>query len=133
MRNCKLVGLNDLALGEDYARQRVVDYLSKLVDWGVAGFRVDACKHMWPGDLQVNTTHVDEGQPDEHQIFGKIAVFTHLGGLLLLLKLYINVDIFKLTTSAQSINREVFVQTYSKYNINTVDFSFRIDSYRDNP
>lgn len=25
--------------------------MNKLIDIGVAGFRVDACKHMWPGDL----------------------------------------------------------------------------------
>lgn len=25
--------------------------MNKLIDMGVAGFRVDACKHMWPGDL----------------------------------------------------------------------------------
>lgn len=25
--------------------------MNDLVDLGVAGFRLDACKHMWPGDL----------------------------------------------------------------------------------
>ncbi|WP_213031832.1 alpha-amylase family protein, partial [Acinetobacter baumannii] len=25
--------------------------MNKLINMGVAGFRVDACKHMWPGDL----------------------------------------------------------------------------------
>jgi alpha-amylase len=29
-----------------------VDLFNKLIDMGVAGFRVDACKHMWPADLQ---------------------------------------------------------------------------------
>lgn len=27
--------------------------MNSLVDIGVAGFRVDAAKHMWPGDLEV--------------------------------------------------------------------------------
>ena len=27
--------------------------MNDLVSLGVAGFRVDACKHMWPGDLEV--------------------------------------------------------------------------------
>ena len=26
--------------------------MNKLIDIGVAGFRIDAAKHMWPGDLQ---------------------------------------------------------------------------------
>lgn len=32
-------------------RGKTADYMNKLIDMGVAGFRVDACKHMWPGDL----------------------------------------------------------------------------------
>lgn len=52
MRDCRLVGLLDLALEKTYVRGKVTEYLNKLIDMGVAGFRVDACKHMWPGDLQ---------------------------------------------------------------------------------
>lgn len=51
MRDCRLVGLLDLALEKDYVRGKVAAYMNKLIDMGVAGFRVDACKHMWPGDL----------------------------------------------------------------------------------
>ena len=32
-------------------RSKVASYLNKLVDWGVAGFRIDAAKHMMPADL----------------------------------------------------------------------------------
>jgi len=52
VRNCRLVGLLDLDLGKPYVRRKVVSYLNRLVDIGVAGFRVDAVKHMWPGDVQ---------------------------------------------------------------------------------
>ena len=52
VRNCRLVGLPDLALGDDYVRNKVAGYLNSLIDIGVAGFRFDAAKHMWPGDLQ---------------------------------------------------------------------------------
>ncbi|KAK7482695.1 hypothetical protein BaRGS_00026104, partial [Batillaria attramentaria] len=52
VRNCKLVNLADLALGHDYVRGKIADYLNHLIDLGVAGFRVDAAKHMWPGDLK---------------------------------------------------------------------------------
>lgn len=51
MRDCRLVGLLDLALEKDYVRGKVAGFMNKLIDMGVAGFRVDACKHMWPGDL----------------------------------------------------------------------------------
>ena len=52
VRNCYLVGLNDLAGGKDYVRQKVADYINDLIDIGVKGFRVDAAKHMWPGDIE---------------------------------------------------------------------------------
>ncbi|KAI5086809.1 amylase-3 protein precursor, partial [Silurus meridionalis] len=51
VRDCRLVSLLDLALEKDYVRSKVSEYMNKLIDMGVAGFRVDACKHMWPGDL----------------------------------------------------------------------------------
>lgn len=52
VRNCWLVGLPDLNGGSAWVRDRVVDFLNNLIDLGVAGFRVDAVKHMWPGDLE---------------------------------------------------------------------------------
>ncbi|XP_054870282.1 alpha-amylase-like isoform X2 [Amphiprion ocellaris] len=52
VRDCRLVSLLDLALEKDYVRSKVADYMNSLIDMGVAGFRVDATKHMWPGDLE---------------------------------------------------------------------------------
>lgn len=52
VRDCKLVGLPDLATGNEYVRQKIADFMNYLIDMGVAGFRIDATKHMWPGDLQ---------------------------------------------------------------------------------
>uniref|UniRef100_A0A8D0YGF8 alpha-amylase n=1 Tax=Sus scrofa TaxID=9823 RepID=A0A8D0YGF8_PIG len=52
VRDCQLVGLLDLALEKDYVRSMIADYLNKLIDIGVAGFRIDASKHMWPGDIK---------------------------------------------------------------------------------
>ena len=51
VRNCRLVSLADLALGKEYVRGKIAGYMNHLIDIGVAGFRVDAAKHMWPGDL----------------------------------------------------------------------------------
>lgn len=42
----------DLKLSKDYVRDTVAGYLNHLISLGVAGFRVDAAKHMWPGDLR---------------------------------------------------------------------------------
>jgi len=64
VRNCYLVSLNDLNGGKDYVRQKIADYFNDLIDIGVKGFRVDASKHMWPGDLyaiQEKTKDLPEG------------------------------------------------------------------------
>ncbi|XP_062536174.1 alpha-amylase 2-like [Armigeres subalbatus] len=53
VRNCQLVGLPDLNQTTPWVRDRIVDLMNKLIDYGVAGFRVDAAKHMWPADLKV--------------------------------------------------------------------------------
>ncbi|VDN32388.1 unnamed protein product, partial [Cylicostephanus goldi] len=52
VRNCRLVGLLDLDQGNPYVRGKLIGYLNHLIDLGVAGFRFDASKHMWPGDLE---------------------------------------------------------------------------------
>uniref|UniRef100_H2Z2M5 Alpha-amylase n=1 Tax=Ciona savignyi TaxID=51511 RepID=H2Z2M5_CIOSA len=53
VRNCKLVGLLDLNQSKDYVRGKIIDFMNDMTSLGVAGFRVDACKHMWPGDIEV--------------------------------------------------------------------------------
>jgi len=52
VRNCYLVSLNDLNGGSQYVREKQAAYLNDLIDIGVKGFRFDASKHMWPGDLE---------------------------------------------------------------------------------
>ena len=52
VRNCYLVALNDLDGGKDYVRGKIADYINDMINIGVKGFRVDASKHMWPGDLE---------------------------------------------------------------------------------
>ncbi|XP_046578652.1 alpha-amylase-like [Haliotis rubra] len=51
VRNCRLLGLVDLKLDKTSVRDKVIAYLNNLVDMGIAGFRLDAAKHMWPGDI----------------------------------------------------------------------------------
>ncbi|KAF4520997.1 hypothetical protein B566_EDAN002493 [Ephemera danica] len=66
VRNCELVGLKDLNQGKEWVRGKVADMLNRLIDLGVAGFRVDAAKHMWPGDMdnifkRLNNLNTDHG------------------------------------------------------------------------
>lgn len=52
IRNCQLGGLPDLNTGNEYVRQTIANYLQGLVNMGVAGFRIDAAKHMHPADIE---------------------------------------------------------------------------------
>uniref|UniRef100_A0A182JYI3 Alpha-amylase n=1 Tax=Anopheles christyi TaxID=43041 RepID=A0A182JYI3_9DIPT len=51
VRDCALNGLPDLNQTEPYVQDRIVDFMNRLIELGVAGFRMDASKHMWPEDL----------------------------------------------------------------------------------
>ncbi|WP_341678320.1 carbohydrate-binding module family 20 domain-containing protein [Niveibacterium sp. SC-1] len=51
VQNCELSGLQDLNTSTSYVRGKIADYLVDLANIGVAGFRVDAAKHMSPTDL----------------------------------------------------------------------------------
>ncbi|KAK9871279.1 hypothetical protein WA026_011549 [Henosepilachna vigintioctopunctata] len=53
VRGCELVGLKDLDQGQEYVRGKIVEFLNRLIDLGVAGFRIDAAKHIHPNDLRV--------------------------------------------------------------------------------
>lgn len=74
VRNCRLVGLPDLNHTLNWVQDRVEEYLNKLVDCGVAGFRVDAAKHMWPQDLtqvysRIKDLNRDHGFPAQTRPF----------------------------------------------------------------
>jgi alpha-amylase len=51
VQTCQLVGLQDLNTGSSYVQGKIEDYLVDLLNIGVKGFRVDAAKHINPGDL----------------------------------------------------------------------------------
>lgn len=52
VRNCELLGLRDLNHTNPFVQEKTVEFLNHLIDLGVAGFRVDAAKHMWPESLR---------------------------------------------------------------------------------
>lgn len=51
VQNCELVNLADLDTGAPYVRDRLAAYLNDLISLGVAGFRIDAAKHIAAGDI----------------------------------------------------------------------------------
>ncbi|XP_020281581.1 alpha-amylase-like [Pseudomyrmex gracilis] len=53
VRDCELSGLHDLDQSKEHVREKIVEFLNDIVDHGIAGFRVDAAKHMWPQDLAI--------------------------------------------------------------------------------
>jgi len=68
VQDCELFSLPDLNTGSPSVRQKIADYLLMLARLGVAGFRVDAAKHIQQVELdnifsRVNTTLTTEGRP----------------------------------------------------------------------
>lgn len=53
VRVCELSSLPDLNQGNSVVREKIIEFLNHLLDLGVAGFRMDACKHMFPSDLRI--------------------------------------------------------------------------------
>jgi alpha-amylase len=53
VRNCALNSSPDLNHERDNVKEKISEFLNRLIDMGVAGFRVNGCKHMWPHDLEV--------------------------------------------------------------------------------
>ncbi|XP_062558265.1 alpha-amylase 4N-like [Armigeres subalbatus] len=51
VRNCQLNDLPDLNQGLARVRQRMIDFMNKMIRMGVAGFYVHAAKNIWPHDL----------------------------------------------------------------------------------
>lgn len=52
VRNCRLEQLNDLDHSRENVRNTIANFMNHLIDMGVAGFRIDAAKHMWPENLK---------------------------------------------------------------------------------
>ncbi|CAH1784331.1 unnamed protein product [Owenia fusiformis] len=52
VRNCNLLGLGDLDQSLSDTADKIVGFMNDVIEIGVAGFRVDAAKHMWPEDLE---------------------------------------------------------------------------------
>lgn len=68
VQDCELLGLSDLRTALPAVRQKIAGYLLELSRLGVAGFRIDAAKHIQPVELDsllglVNRTLGSEARP----------------------------------------------------------------------
>ena len=68
VQDCELFGLPDLNTGKDAVRRKIAAYLIMLARMGVAGFRIDAAKHIQQVELAdilniVDSTMTAEGRP----------------------------------------------------------------------
>jgi len=52
VQNCDLLGLPDLCTGCDFVQKKLTHFMIRLLDIGVAGFRIDAAKHVDPKDIE---------------------------------------------------------------------------------
>ena len=59
VQNCELLNLADLDTGSTAVRDRLAAYLNDLLDLGVAGFRIDAAKHIAASDIAAILARLD--------------------------------------------------------------------------
>lgn len=52
VQTCRLVGLSDLNTSKPEVQDKIAGYMNELADMGVAGFRVDAVKHIPATDME---------------------------------------------------------------------------------
>lgn len=93
VQNCELVGLADLRTGDESVRAGIAAYLDDLRSLGVAGFRIDAAKHMPADDVAAIKSRMDQDpgfwvtevihgdgeavQPDEYLDIGDVDEFRY--------------------------------------------------------
>lgn len=70
VQRCELVDLADLATGTPRVRERIVAYLEDLLSLGVAGFRIDAAKHMPAEDVAALVAELPEGTLVLQEVIG---------------------------------------------------------------
>lgn len=68
VQTCELLGLSDLDTGSEAVRQRIVAYLKDLTSLGVAGFRIDAAKHINAQDLELIFSELPSGTRVMHEV-----------------------------------------------------------------
>ena len=70
VQTCELVNLADLATGTERVRARIVAYLEDLLSLGVAGFRIDAAKHLPAADVAAVVSALPPGTRILQEVIG---------------------------------------------------------------
>ncbi|WP_165986337.1 carbohydrate-binding module family 20 domain-containing protein [Streptomyces sp. YIM 98790] len=115
VQNCELVGLADLDTGSGYVQQTLAGYMNRLLGMGVAGFRVDAAKHIPADHLRQIKDRVNGGnvywkqevifgageavQPGEYTGAGDVQEFRHAFDLK---RIFLNENLAHLKTFGES-------------------------------
>ena len=68
VQTCELVGLSDLDHKSEKVQQAILGYLNDLLSLGVAGFRIDAAKHIFAPDLKAIVDQLPEGTRIIHEV-----------------------------------------------------------------
>jgi len=68
VQTCELLGLSDLDQKSEHVQQQILGYLNNLLSLGVAGFRIDAAKHIWAPDLETIVNQLPEGTRIIHEV-----------------------------------------------------------------
>jgi len=78
VRNCELAGkasdphgLVDLDTANPEVQQKIANYMNDLLNVGVKGFRLDAAKHMPPGDIAAIIAKLNKS-PSEYYLFQEV-------------------------------------------------------------
>lgn len=92
VQTCELVNLADLDTSSPAVRETIVAYLDDLLSLGVAGFRIDAAKHMAADDVAAIVAELPAGtrimsevirgplepiQPEDYVPFGEVFEFSY--------------------------------------------------------
>jgi alpha-amylase len=91
IQDCELLALADLNTGDPEVRRKIAKYMNAVIDLGVAGFRVDAAKHVQEAHLADIISRLKDvpgfgGKPDIfHEVYGDATIpysaYAPLGGV----------------------------------------------------
>jgi len=80
IQDCELLGLADLNTADPEVRRKIAKYMNAVIDLGVAGFRVDAAKHVQEAHLADVISRLHDvpgfgGRPDLfHEVYGDATI-----------------------------------------------------------
>lgn len=80
VQDCELLALADLNTGDPEVRRKIARYMNAVIDLGVAGFRVDAAKHVQEAHLADIISRLHDvpgfgGRPDIfHEVYGDATI-----------------------------------------------------------